>query len=257
MGWHCSRVWNRGWRYHNRWTESKHCTHSHFSNRCSAHSTNSEYPWIKKFQRGDVPFCEVETRGRFEREASGSRGECCVRVSTSSSWCPSIVPRIFLHFHRTQFVPCISEDPAVQVVQFCRTANWLVPPVRGYLLTFIIGDSRYMCRCGKLIPVLGADFLTWCRFWSAFSDGSFISKCVSSFRSPKKLLLLWYSSNSCTLWPSQMTLVGAYVRRLVFLLSTQQKFWHSIGPGRQFLTRYIKANAPEKYHDVLIPTFRE
>ncbi|KAF7307994.1 hypothetical protein MKEN_01161100 [Mycena kentingensis (nom. inval.)] len=31
----------------------------------------------------------------------------------------------------TQFVPIISEDPSVQVTQFCRTPNWLLPPIRA------------------------------------------------------------------------------------------------------------------------------
>ncbi|KAF9442531.1 FAD/NAD(P)-binding domain-containing protein [Macrolepiota fuliginosa MF-IS2] len=30
----------------------------------------------------------------------------------------------------TQFVPCITEDPAVQVTEFCRTPNFFLPPVR-------------------------------------------------------------------------------------------------------------------------------
>ncbi|KAJ7184677.1 hypothetical protein C8R46DRAFT_465199 [Mycena filopes] len=31
----------------------------------------------------------------------------------------------------TQFVPVISQDPTVQVTEFCRTANWLLPPIRA------------------------------------------------------------------------------------------------------------------------------
>ncbi|KAJ7740448.1 hypothetical protein DFH07DRAFT_1064204 [Mycena maculata] len=31
----------------------------------------------------------------------------------------------------TQFVPVISEDPTVQVTQFCRTPNWFLPPIRA------------------------------------------------------------------------------------------------------------------------------
>ncbi|KAF8888353.1 hypothetical protein BD779DRAFT_1623853 [Infundibulicybe gibba] len=31
----------------------------------------------------------------------------------------------------TQFVPLIASDPEVQVTQFCRTPNWLVPPIRA------------------------------------------------------------------------------------------------------------------------------
>ncbi|KAF7297438.1 hypothetical protein MIND_00977400 [Mycena indigotica] len=31
----------------------------------------------------------------------------------------------------TQFVPLISEDPSVQITQFCRTPNWLLPPARS------------------------------------------------------------------------------------------------------------------------------
>ncbi|KAF8162664.1 hypothetical protein B0H34DRAFT_289614 [Crassisporium funariophilum] len=31
----------------------------------------------------------------------------------------------------TQFVPCITDDPKVKVIQFCRTPNWLMPPIRS------------------------------------------------------------------------------------------------------------------------------
>ncbi|KAJ7494238.1 hypothetical protein B0H11DRAFT_2156124 [Mycena galericulata] len=31
----------------------------------------------------------------------------------------------------TQFVPIISQDPTVQVTEFCRTPNWFLPPVRA------------------------------------------------------------------------------------------------------------------------------
>jgi hypothetical protein len=31
--------------------------------------------------------------------------------------------------YRTQLVPCVAEDPTVQVTQFCRTPSWLLPPV--------------------------------------------------------------------------------------------------------------------------------
>ncbi|KAJ7290271.1 hypothetical protein C8J57DRAFT_1164511 [Mycena rebaudengoi] len=31
----------------------------------------------------------------------------------------------------TQFVPIISEDPTVQITEFCRTPNWFMPPVRA------------------------------------------------------------------------------------------------------------------------------
>ncbi|KAJ7753395.1 hypothetical protein DFH07DRAFT_960235 [Mycena maculata] len=30
----------------------------------------------------------------------------------------------------TQFVPMISQDPTVQVIEFCRTPNWFLPPIR-------------------------------------------------------------------------------------------------------------------------------
>jgi cation diffusion facilitator CzcD-associated flavoprotein CzcO len=30
----------------------------------------------------------------------------------------------------TQFVPVISEDPAVEITEFCRTPNWFLPPIR-------------------------------------------------------------------------------------------------------------------------------
>ena len=74
----------------------------------------------------------------------------------------------------------------MQVVQFCRTPNWLLPPVRGSVLIFIIGDSLHMCRSGKVIRVLDAGSLTWFRFWSAFCDGLFISGYVSTFL-PRKI----------------------------------------------------------------------
>ncbi|KAF7359005.1 hypothetical protein MSAN_01241200 [Mycena sanguinolenta] len=31
----------------------------------------------------------------------------------------------------TQFVPVISEDPSVQIIEFCRTPNWFLPPIRS------------------------------------------------------------------------------------------------------------------------------
>ncbi|KAJ7232049.1 hypothetical protein B0H12DRAFT_1029168, partial [Mycena haematopus] len=31
----------------------------------------------------------------------------------------------------TQFVPVISEDPSVQITEFCRTPNWFLPPIRA------------------------------------------------------------------------------------------------------------------------------
>ncbi|KAJ6471235.1 hypothetical protein C8R47DRAFT_1179509 [Mycena vitilis] len=31
----------------------------------------------------------------------------------------------------TQFVPIISQDPSVQVTEFCRTPNWFLPPIRA------------------------------------------------------------------------------------------------------------------------------
>ncbi|KAJ7932822.1 hypothetical protein B0H13DRAFT_2247188 [Mycena leptocephala] len=30
-----------------------------------------------------------------------------------------------------QFIPLISEDPTVQITEFCRTPNWFTPPIRG------------------------------------------------------------------------------------------------------------------------------
>lgn len=54
----------------------------------------------------------------------------------------------------TQFVPIISQDPAVQVIQFCRTPNWLMPyprteysPLRRWLtqkIPFLMRFWRWM-----------------------------------------------------------------------------------------------------------------
>lgn len=94
MGRHSSRVWNRYGKYSNRWTELKHCSHPHFGNWGAGNSTTCEYPWIRKFQRGDVPFCEMESRRWFEREARGSRGEwrICVSLKSLTSFDCSEIP---------------------------------------------------------------------------------------------------------------------------------------------------------------------
>ena len=63
----------------------------------------------------------------------------------------------FLLGFRTQFVPCITEDPTVQVTQFCRTPSWVVPSVRGDILTWcIIGEILIADICTdpeKLFPI--------------------------------------------------------------------------------------------------------
>jgi hypothetical protein len=63
----------------------------------------------------------------------------------------------FLLGFRTQFVPCITEDSTVQVTQFCRTPSWVVPSVRGDILTWcIISEILIVVICTdpeKLFPI--------------------------------------------------------------------------------------------------------
>ncbi|KAF7360618.1 hypothetical protein MVEN_00793500 [Mycena venus] len=43
-----------------------------------------------------------------------------------------------------QFVPLITEDPTVQVTEFCRTANWFKPPTRSNYSSFSKWTFRYV-----------------------------------------------------------------------------------------------------------------
>lgn len=100
----------------------------------------------------------------------------------------------------TQFVPCITEDPTVQVVQFCRTPNWLLPPIRK-------DYSLLRRRLFDLIPVLRR-LLRWTVYF--------------------RFEMMYFG-----------TFANGFIRNQLTKMAT----------------RYIKANAPEKYHDRLIPTF--
>ncbi|KAG6919169.1 hypothetical protein DXG01_008467 [Tephrocybe rancida] len=42
----------------------------------------------------------------------------------------------------TQFLPIIAKRPGINITQFCRTPNWILPPVRMYYSDF----HRFMCR---------------------------------------------------------------------------------------------------------------
>ncbi|KAK7039692.1 hypothetical protein R3P38DRAFT_2901443 [Favolaschia claudopus] len=43
-----------------------------------------------------------------------------------------------------QFIPHISEDPTVQITDFCRTPNWMVPPMRAKFSPFWKWSFRYI-----------------------------------------------------------------------------------------------------------------
>lgn len=43
----------------------------------------------------------------------------------------------------TQFLPVISKQPGIHVTQFCRTPNWVLPPVRCMLIFPVIQLSTY------------------------------------------------------------------------------------------------------------------
>ncbi|EKM83294.1 hypothetical protein AGABI1DRAFT_111719, partial [Agaricus bisporus var. burnettii JB137-S8] len=58
----------------------------------------------------------------------------------------------------TQLVPCITEDPTVQVTEFCRTPNWLLPPVRVKYSKF----HRWVFRNIPLVQRFSR-FLTFCQ----------------------------------------------------------------------------------------------
>lgn len=53
----------------------------------------------------------------------------------------------------TQFVPRITEDPSVQVIEFCRTPNWMLPPIR----TEYSSVRRWFNRNIPLVPL----FFRW------------------------------------------------------------------------------------------------
>ena len=70
------------------------------------------------------------------------RGKRVGVVGNAASAWVSPVPGVLWLFQNillccsTQFVPCIAEDPTVQIIQFCRTPKWIFAPVRGYILTW-------------------------------------------------------------------------------------------------------------------------
>ncbi|KAK7434767.1 hypothetical protein VKT23_020045 [Stygiomarasmius scandens] len=74
----------------------------------------------------------------------------------------------------TQFVPVISEDPTVKVVEFCRTPNWFLPPIRTPYSDFEKALFRYVPLWMKLhrlrfyltteifyALIFGSPFLRW------------------------------------------------------------------------------------------------
>ncbi|KXN83416.1 4-hydroxyacetophenone monooxygenase [Leucoagaricus sp. SymC.cos] len=57
----------------------------------------------------------------------------------------------------TQFVPRITEDPSVNVIEFCRTPNWLLPPTRSTHSPF----RRWINRNIPLAPLI----FRWLVYW--------------------------------------------------------------------------------------------
>ncbi|KAJ8094043.1 hypothetical protein PM082_009933 [Marasmius tenuissimus] len=120
----------------------------------------------------------------------------------------------------TQFVPVISEDPLVQVTNFCRTPNWVLPPIRA-----------------EYSPL---------RKW--------MFKNVPLFM---RLARSYYYLNTDTFY--MMVFANAWMRkftRMVSILKAQPGLVQRLTRlPPQYLKKYIQDTAPKKYHDKLIPPY--
>ncbi|KAK0455286.1 FAD/NAD-P-binding domain-containing protein [Desarmillaria tabescens] len=71
----------------------------------------------------------------------------------------------------TQFVPIISSDPTVDVTNFCRTPNWLNPPIRSEysrLRRFMFKYLPLYMRMVRFLLFLRGDMLYWVVFGTRF-----------------------------------------------------------------------------------------
>ncbi|KAF9024200.1 FAD/NAD(P)-binding domain-containing protein, partial [Hymenopellis radicata] len=67
----------------------------------------------------------------------------------------------------TQMVPVISEDPTVQIVEFCRTPNWFLPPIRSKyssLMKWVFKYVPFYMKLTRFRMFLGVHTLHICLF---------------------------------------------------------------------------------------------
>ncbi|TFK35451.1 hypothetical protein BDQ12DRAFT_688163 [Crucibulum laeve] len=72
----------------------------------------------------------------------------------------------------TQFIPIISEDPSVEVIEFCRTPNWFMPPVRSpysSLRRWAVRNVPFLMRFSRILLFLRFEGL----YWSVFGTSIF------------------------------------------------------------------------------------
>ncbi|KAJ3513851.1 hypothetical protein NLJ89_g2717 [Agrocybe chaxingu] len=83
----------------------------------------------------------------------------------------------------TQFIPCITEDPNVNVVNFCRTPNWLLPPARktySNLRRAILRNIPFAYRLVRWAVFLRFEFMYLAVFGNAFLR-KIVTKLLTSY----------------------------------------------------------------------------
>ncbi|KAF8888350.1 hypothetical protein BD779DRAFT_1672411 [Infundibulicybe gibba] len=81
----------------------------------------------------------------------------------------------------TQFVPLIASDPEVQVTQFCRTPNWLLPPIRANYSSrtiWIFRNIPFVMKLYRWWLFLRSDIL----YFTIFKNGWFRSRFAKTLR---------------------------------------------------------------------------
>ncbi|KAJ6608307.1 hypothetical protein B0H10DRAFT_2303255 [Mycena sp. CBHHK59/15] len=83
----------------------------------------------------------------------------------------------------TQFVPIISKDPSVNVTQFCRSRNWILPPVRReYSATqkWLLGHVPFYLRAFRNFSYIWSEILYFAIF-SNTTTHSFVERNAKTY----------------------------------------------------------------------------
>ncbi|KAJ7061553.1 hypothetical protein C8F01DRAFT_1369071, partial [Mycena amicta] len=118
----------------------------------------------------EIPrFPEINGRERFKGESFHSaRWEYEIDLKGKS------VAVIGSAASATQFVPRISEDPSVQVTQYCRSPSWIFPPIRAEyssLHKFLLRHVPFWLRIYRNLHFLWTEFLYFAVFSTKFTNG--------------------------------------------------------------------------------------